>query len=192
MKEMQTLYTSAAVIPRGAMAGVVSAGTAGARARRWESLSFPGRHLRPACETDIEAILAIQREVFPRRAFSRSRLRCWLRCPRALTMLARPSGVPAGFVAVSWRRGASTCRIVDLAVRRRFRGAGLGRALARAALAFGHREGYAGVTLEVAERNHVARSLYAALGFEVERRLPHYYEKGCHAVRMVRWFRPGW
>jgi ribosomal protein S18 acetylase RimI-like enzyme len=162
------------------------------RPRRRRAGSFPTapRRLWRARETDLEELLAVEREVFRARAFGRAQIRCLLRCQRTVAVLARVGVEPAGWVAISWRQGASTCRIVDLAVRARFRRAGLGQDLIRWALAFGCGEGFAGVTLEVEEENRAARALYAGLGFVTERRLPHYYRIGGHGLRMVLWFHP--
>ena len=143
-----------------------------------------------AQSADLDRILAVEREVFPGEPFSRSQVRYMLGSPQTRTFLLRIDDQTAGFVSVWWRTRASTCRIIDLAVRRRFRRSGLGARLIRSALRFARAEGYAGVTLEVAEGNRPARALYRQCGFCDERRLPHYYDSGRHAIRMVRWLPP--
>ncbi len=143
--------------------------------------------MRAASPWDLATLLAIEEEVFPRLAFSRGQMAHLLRATSTAAYLALAAGEPAGFVAVWWRRGASTCRIVNLAVRRGFRGRGCGQALVLAALRHGRRHGHVGVTLEVQERNRAARRLYEKMGFGLDRRLPHYYASGEHALRMVRW-----
>ncbi|SNR35720.1 ribosomal protein S18-alanine N-acetyltransferase [Halorubrum vacuolatum] len=75
--------------------------------------------------------------------------------------------------------------IKDLAVRPETRGAGVGRALLRAALARLRIEGAVVVKLEVREDNETARSLYASEGFEPVRRLPRYYSDGEDALVLV-------
>ena len=140
---------------------------------------------------DLDRILAVEREVFPHEPFSRTQIRYLLRSVQTRTRLLMCGGEPAGFVAIWWRKGASTCRIIDLAVRRRFRRLGLGVRLVQAVLRFASREGYVGITLEVAEANRPARALYLSQGFGEERRLPDYYDDGHHAIRMVRWLAAG-
>ena len=140
-----------------------------------------------ACSGDLDRILAVEEEVFPEESFSRRQVAYMLCSPQTRTSLLTAGGEPVGFVAVWWRRGASTCRIIDLAVRRRYRRLGVGARLVQAAIRRGRRTGFVGVTLEVAENNRPARQLYTSQGFREERRLPHYYDDGEHALRMVRW-----
>ena len=136
---------------------------------------------------DLDRILVVEEEVFPQDPFSRRQVRYLLRSPQTHTLLLTAGEQPVGFIAVWWRRGASTCRIIDLAVRRRYRRVGAGARLVQAAIRFARREGFAGLTLEVAENNRPARQLYAGQGFGEERRLPNYYDEGEDALRMVRW-----
>ncbi|MFQ5718752.1 MAG: GNAT family N-acetyltransferase [Acidobacteriota bacterium] len=142
-----------------------------------------------ARHSDRDRVLLIERAVFPDEPFSPEQVRHMLHSASARTLLLMTGTEPVGLVALWWRRGASTCRIIDLAVRPRFRRRGLGTRLVRAALRDGRRHGFAGVTLEVAETNHPARSLYESQGFCHERRLPDYYDRHRHAIRMIRWLR---
>ncbi|MFQ5669461.1 MAG: GNAT family N-acetyltransferase [Acidobacteriota bacterium] len=144
--------------------------------------------LRRARFPDLDGLLLIEKEVFRREPFTRSQMASLLRSKSSRTTLAVCQGEPAGFIAVAWRKGASTCRIVNLAVRRRYRGYGIGGALIRSALESGRRGRFRGVTLEVEVKNRRARFLYEQIGFGVDRRLPHYYEKGRHGLRYVCWF----
>ena len=140
---------------------------------------------------DLDRILVVEEEVFPQDPFTRRQVQHILRSPQTRTLLLAAGGEPAGFIAIWWRRGASTCRIINLAVRRRYRRVGAGARLVDAATRFARRESFVGVTLEVSEKNRPARQLYTSQGFKEERRLPHYYDEGEDALRMVRWVSRG-
>ncbi len=63
-----------------------------------------------------------------------------------------------------WRAGEDCC-LEDLYVREAARGAGLGRALADAAVARARERGCVRMDLDVSEENAAALALYASLGF---------------------------
>lgn len=136
---------------------------------------------------DLDRILRVEEEVFPQEPFTRRQVRYLLRSLQTRTLLLTAGVEPVGFIVIWWRRGASTCRIIDLAVRRRYRRLGAGARLVDAAIRFARRESFIGVTLEVAENNRPARHLYSSHGFGEERRLPRYYDEGEDALRLVRW-----
>jgi ribosomal protein S18 acetylase RimI-like enzyme len=74
-------------------------------------------------------------------------------------------------------------------VRERFRGSGLGRQLAQAALQRALRNGYDLMRLDTLARMDRARQLYAALGF---REVPRYYDNPlADAIYLEKPLRPG-
>lgn len=91
--------------------------------------------------------------------------------------------VPTGFLLARARSGESD--ILSLGVVTAWRRRGTARALLRAATTRAGQAGAARTLLEVAEDNMVARSLYAAEGFALVRRWPHYYRRPGAAAALV-------
>lgn len=78
---------------------------------------------------------------------------------------------------------ANACEMKRLYVRKPFRGFGLGRLLAEAALDAGRRAGYGRVLLDTLDDMEAARALYEELGFE---EVPPYYHNpiaGAHYLK---------
>ncbi len=88
--------------------------------------------------------------------------------------------VPVGFLLARSLSGES--EILTLGVVTARRRQGTARALLRAAMTRASQAGAARTSLEVAEDNMAARSLYAAEGFAPVKRWPHYYRRPGGAV----------
>jgi GNAT superfamily N-acetyltransferase len=84
--------------------------------------------------------------------------------PAGVLLLAADGGVPAGCVAVHrWDAGA--CEMKRLFVREAQRGSGCGAELARAAIDWSRRAGYARLLLDTLPTMAAAQRLYHQLGF---------------------------
>ncbi|MEM1578501.1 MAG: ribosomal protein S18-alanine N-acetyltransferase [Archaeoglobaceae archaeon] len=78
-----------------------------------------------------------------------------------------------------------TGKIVSIAVRKEFRGKGIGEALMRRAIEKLKMRGKQKIALEVRVSNKVAQQLYKKLGFKIVENIPSYYSDGEDAYYMV-------
>jgi len=106
--------------------------------------------------------------------------------PRGALMLAHVDGSLAGCCALRPLDSVdypNACEMKRLYVRKAFRGFGLGRQLAEAALNAARQAGYACVLLDTLDDMESARALYEELGFEG---IPPYYHNpiaGAHYLK---------
>jgi putative acetyltransferase len=84
--------------------------------------------------------------------------------PRGCLLLARANEEFAGLVALRAHKD-TTCELKRLYVRGQYRGIGVGRSLAEAAVVRARELGYAAVVLDTLETMAEARRLYTSLGF---------------------------
>ncbi|MEH3085568.1 MAG: GNAT family N-acetyltransferase [Xylophilus ampelinus] len=107
--------------------------------------------------------------------------------PRGGLLLALVDGDAAGCCAirpldtVDYSNAAEMKRLY---VRKAFRGFGLGRQLAEAALDLARRGGYACVLLDTLDEMESARALYAELGFEDIPPYQHHPAAGAHHLKV--------
>lgn len=87
--------------------------------------------------------------------------------PRGVILLAEQNGAAAGCVAVRPLGDGGVCEMKRLHVRDTARGQGLGRALAKAAIAAARKLGYATMRLDTLSTMIAAQSLYRTLGFRL-------------------------
>jgi GNAT superfamily N-acetyltransferase len=91
--------------------------------------------------------------------------------PAGALFLAYHQGAPVATVGVR-RFSPGTCEMKRLYVRDRWRGTGLGRNLALAAIGAGRHLGYGRMVLDTLQTMTEARALYGSLGFT---EIPPYY-----------------
>jgi len=98
--------------------------------------------------------------------------------PRGCLLLAREGGEAAGVVGMRPLAGTA-CEMKRLWVRPPWRGLGLGRRLAAAAVDAGRRAGYAAMRLDTLARLEEGLALYSSMGF-IE--IPAYRDNPCGDV----------
>ncbi|MDB5940657.1 MAG: family N-acetyltransferase [Ramlibacter sp.] len=115
--------------------------------------------------------------------------------PRGTLLLAMVDGQLAGCCALRPMDAAdypNAAEMKRLYVRRRFRGLGLGRMLAEAALDAARQGGYSSVLLDTLDEMEAARALYEDLGFQ---EIPPYYHNpipGAHYLKADLERHSGW
>lgn len=142
--------------------------------------------LRPARATDLDAILALERECFRSDRLTRVDLANALAHPRARLMVV---AARAGLVAYILLRLPATrplARIESIGVATAARGRGLAQRLVAGAERLARRAGAERIRLEVRRSNRAARALYAKRGYRQLRGLAHYYADGAHGLRLEK------
>ncbi|MEG9194344.1 MAG: ribosomal protein S18-alanine N-acetyltransferase [Candidatus Methanoglobus sp.] len=76
-------------------------------------------------------------------------------------------------------------KIISIAVRKEFRGSGIGEYLMKRAIERLREKGKKEIALEVRVSNKIAQKLYEKLGFKITETIPNYYSDGEDAYYMV-------
>lgn len=140
--------------------------------------------VRLAQAGDLDAIARIELAAFePARRSSRAAIRRALGSSFQRVLVAELDGALAGFL-VLWPHRL-TWRVYNLASDPAWRNRGVAGALLDAAASQAVAAGAARIVLEC-RAEPVLMGFYAQRGYAVHRRLPNYYGRGEHAVRMVR------
>ncbi|MGA2233474.1 MAG: GNAT family N-acetyltransferase [Tepidisphaeraceae bacterium] len=148
----------------------------------------PPPTFRPATLADLPAILEIEHLSFAHAGerFSPRTIRCLIRNPRAITLVAesdsRLLGWASGFVG--YRGPSHWGRVYALAVHGEARGRRIGDSLLRHLIEALRNRGTQHIFLEVRPDNHAAVKLYEKQGFAACQTLPHFYGDGNPALRM--------
>lgn len=143
----------------------------------------PRTRIRPARDTDLDALLALEGRVFATDRLSRRALRRLLAAGTAAVLAAESAGALAGYAMVLFRAGSAVARLYSILVDPRVAGRGIGAALLAAAEAAATARGAALMRLEVATRNRRAIRLYERAGYRAFGRYEDYYEDGAPALR---------
>lgn len=136
---------------------------------------------------DLEAVLAVERQVFGAGGWSAETLWAELAAPdRAYVVAVGPDGALLGYAGLAGGHRADA-DVQTLAVAPAAQGTGLGRALLQRLLETARRRGATAVLLEVRADNAAALGLYTAAGFErVGVRRRYYQPEDVDAVVMRR------
>ena len=141
--------------------------------------------IRPATETDIPALVALEQNFPPEDRFS---VRTWRRLLRgqSLAYVAVSDGEICGAAVYLYRTGTKVARLYSLTVAPSHRGQGIAPALLAAGEADAQARGCDRDRLEVRQSNATAIRLYERHEFRVMAQIPSYYPDGETAARMEK------
>lgn len=140
--------------------------------------------IRPACASDVDALMAIENAVFQTDRLSRRSIRRLIGSKSAAVCLAEVGGRVAGYCIVLFRAGASAARLYSVAAAPGFAGQGVGRSLVATAVSETARRGRRSLSLEVRQDNVRAIEMYRRAGFRPTGSKAGYYQDGMTALRM--------
>ena len=126
-------------------------------------------------ESDLPAILTIERESFPN-PWSEQSFLCELRSKTNFSkfFVAECSGGSiAGYAGVWFFYGEG--HVANIAIKKDFRAKGIGKSLLNYIIAFAREKGAQKMFLEVAAKNLTARRLYKSFGFKEDGIRRNYY-----------------
>lgn len=146
---------------------------------------------RDATRADLDALLAIEAEVFETDRLSRRSFRRFIDGGQSTLRVVEMEGQTAGYVLIRFRRNSAIARLYSMAVADGFRGQGLGRALLAEAERVAIEEGCTHLRLEVRDGNAAARALYERAGYTLFAHYPDYYQDHADALRLEKRLTPG-
>jgi N6-L-threonylcarbamoyladenine synthase len=142
--------------------------------------------LRPADVADLEAMVALDHEMFPLDHWSANGMRDELASEHTGYWVLDRDGELLGAAGVLAARGAGEADVQTIAVRPELRRSGWGTRLLRQLLEWAGERGAKRVFLEVRESGAPARALYDSLGFEEIGRRDNYYRQEGEAAIVMR------
>ena len=131
---------------------------------------------RTATSADLDAIVALERAIFPDDAWPRDKLEDDLHSPFANFLVAESAGEIAGYAIAQHLPGNDVADIQNIAVVEAHRGKGLGAILLDALLEWCESRHATAVMLEVRADNDAAQALYSSRGFLTIATRPGYYQ----------------
>jgi len=131
---------------------------------------------RVATAGDLDAIVALEREIFPDDAWPRDKFEDDLRSSFAHFLVVEDGGTILGYAIALHLPGNDVADIQNIAVVEAHRGEGLGAVLLDALVAWCESRDASAVMLEVRADNESAQSLYASRRFHTIATRPGYYQ----------------
>jgi len=148
--------------------------------------SAPAAKLRPGHLRDLDALLALEHELFTTDQLSRRSLRHFISSRKSTLIVAEVDGEVAGYVLVLYPPRSKLARTYSIAVADRFRKRGFGPLLLAAAEEAARRRGRAAMRLEVHEHNTRAIARYEKSGYRLFGRHRNYYDDHADALRFEK------
>lgn len=149
---------------------------------------YPPVKLRPGRASDVEALDALEREIFKGRHFtdhliSRASFRRFPASPSGKLIIAQVGTHLSGYVLVLYRSNSSFARMYSIGVATHLRRRGLARLLLAAAERDAISRGRKEMRLEVRANDPGALALYESAGYRCFGRRPGYYGGLVDALR---------
>lgn len=143
--------------------------------------------IRPVAESDTEALIALEAQLFGSDAWSPEVFRAELAHPTSFYLVLEDDGHVVGYGGLRVVGSGQPGDIQTLAVAPDYRGSGWGRAILDHLLDQSRQRGVTELFLEVRADNPVANALYQSAGFEeIGRRERYYQPDNVDAVVMQR------
>lgn len=139
---------------------------------------------------DLEALLALENQVFGTDRMSRRSFRRFLTCSRARLIVAARHGGIAGYALVLFHSRSAAARLYSIAVVPEATGQGAGSLLLAATEDAARVRGYASMRLEVSVSNAAAIACYRKAGYRIFGRRNNYYGDGGDALRLDKQLYP--
>jgi ribosomal protein S18 acetylase RimI-like enzyme len=141
---------------------------------------------RPACASDLDALVDLEALVFAADRISRRGFRRFLASANAGLLVAEHAGRLAGYALVLFRRDSMTARLYSIAVAPDLAGQGVGGRLLAAAEAAAVERRCPRMRLEVHVANAAAIARYRRSGYREFGRYAAYYGDGGDALRLEK------
>jgi ribosomal protein S18 acetylase RimI-like enzyme len=149
--------------------------------------SLPPAKLRRGRLTDLDALIALERDFFTAdHIISRRGFRHFVTSPKSTLIVADVGGKVAGCVLVNYRQGSPRSRLYTISVGREFQRRGIARQLMAAAEANARRHGCRFMRLEVRADDAGAIALYESSGYARFGRRRRYYDNRIDALRFEK------
>jgi len=143
-------------------------------------------HIRPAHNSDIEALQDIEKTVFPSDRLSARQMRYHVKSDRAIFLVgcSEMNAEAGGYVLFFLRNNSLSSRLYSIAVSPRLQGQGYARNLIMEAESLLTAKGIKTLTLEVDRNDDKTVEFYKRLGFIIHDTIAGYYEDGRDAHKM--------
>jgi ribosomal protein S18 acetylase RimI-like enzyme len=142
--------------------------------------------IRPAQETDITQLHALEKTAFSSDQLSLRRFKHWVKAENRVFLVAEHKQQLLGYGLVLLHKGTRLARLYSLAVSPSARGQGVGKKLVQALETETASMNRLYMRLEVATDNHSAIKLYESLGYTTFDSLTDYYDDHRDALRMQK------
>jgi len=145
-------------------------------------------HIRFAHQKDILSILAIEKQCFSVDSFHLKQFNYLLSQAKSFFWVALLQDQVIGYAIFLRRKSSAFSRLYSIAVSPSCQGKKMGTRLLQYAEKFLREKHFKGITLEVNASLPLNIQFYEKLGYEKQKVIPNYYQKGASALHMKKLF----